>query len=543
MRVSLLIALALAGLLASCTRSDGLYCDEETPCTDPSRPFCDLSGAYPASSGVGRTCIADPNQPDVDGGGFDPDAAPDAAPMCLMSSECPASEPVCSSGSCAACVLGAQGDSECLARDAAEPVCGASGRCQECNRNDDCQDPLAPICDTDVGTCGACSANSECDSGACDLGAGSCVLAANIIYVDAALGSDGPSCGAQTGSAACRHLGEDEGALVKVEASRKIIVMAPGNYIEQVLISNQEVQIIGNGARQFPTNFAIGSGMSIINGASVSISDLRIQGGNGISEGSGVSCAGSNLTLQDVTLENNDSAGLSAIDCALDISASLVRANGQQGLRVADGTALNLYTSVIENNGFQGVLATESILEILRTRVSKNLSGGLRINNSSFLLENNIIAQNGNASANPSSPAGGIAIQNAVSKTPQIIRHTTVADNSASIANDSAGVVCAAQAPVSAISNIVVNNLRPGADPQFTDNCEFSFSNVGGTATGTGNISVPPIFVNPAAGDYHLAAGSPGIDLGSPSVPTAIDIDGDPRPVGGGRDMGADERL
>src|SRR5690349_6659065 len=73
-------ALALL-LIAACKTSDPLYCDEDTPCTDPERPYCDLAGEYPASEGHGRTCIASPfdgGVGDTDGGGGNP-GDPDAA--------------------------------------------------------------------------------------------------------------------------------------------------------------------------------------------------------------------------------------------------------------------------------------------------------------------------------------------------------------------------------------------------------------------------------------------------------------------------------
>ena len=57
------------------------------------------------------------------------------------------------------------------------------------------------------------------------------------------------------------------------------------------------------------------------------------------------------------------------------------------------------------------------------------------------------------------------------------------------------------------------------------------------------NISADPQFVNPAAGDYHLAANSPAIDAGNNNQPglPAFDIDGDLRIIGLAVDMGADE--
>jgi alpha-tubulin suppressor-like RCC1 family protein len=69
--MKLAIALPLALLAGTaCAVKDPLFCDSDTPCTDPERPFCDLNGEYPASDGIKRTCIPDP---------FGNDAGPDGA--------------------------------------------------------------------------------------------------------------------------------------------------------------------------------------------------------------------------------------------------------------------------------------------------------------------------------------------------------------------------------------------------------------------------------------------------------------------------------
>jgi len=80
----MLRTLAIPLLLLAACKVDPLYCDENTRCTDPDRPFCDLNGDYPASDGVARTCIPDPNpgnEPDAgDTAGSDgnePDAGQD----------------------------------------------------------------------------------------------------------------------------------------------------------------------------------------------------------------------------------------------------------------------------------------------------------------------------------------------------------------------------------------------------------------------------------------------------------------------------------
>lgn len=49
------------------------------------------------------------------------------------------------------------------------------------------------------------------------------------------------------------------------------------------------------------------------------------------------------------------------------------------------------------------------------------------------------------------------------------------------------------------------------------------------------------LFVNPVGGDYHLAAGSPAVDRGEILAGVTSDLEGNPRPVGLGSDLGAYE--
>ena len=62
-----------------------------------------------------------------------------------------------------------------------------------------------------------------------------------------------------------------------------------------------------------------------------------------------------------------------------------------------------------------------------------------------------------------------------------------------------------------------------------------------GTLTGTHNVFSNPLFVDPAAGDYHLQIGSPMIDRGTSAGAPSTDYDGQARPTGEGVDIGADE--
>ena len=84
--------------------------------------------------------------------------------------------------------------------------------------------------------------------------------------------------------------------------------------------------------------------------------------------------------------------------------------------------------------------------------------------------------------------------------------------------------------------------------------CTITFSRgdaIGNDPTGCDSFqtAADPQFVDPDDGDFHLAPGSPMIDLGDPASPGVgvVDFDGDPRDVIGTqacvarRDIGADE--
>jgi hypothetical protein len=78
-------------------------------------------------------------------------------------------------------------------------------------------------------------------------------------------------------------------------------------------------------------------------------------------------------------------------------------------------------------------------------------------------------------------------------------------------------------------------DCNTGCMVQMTNNVIFpasvSFSN---------NIYADPRFVN-AASDFHLQATSPAVDAADASPAPALDLDGEPRPVGPRADLGAYE--
>ncbi|MCW3015445.1 MAG: hypothetical protein JWO02_2537 [Solirubrobacterales bacterium] len=69
-----------------------------------------------------------------------------------------------------------------------------------------------------------------------------------------------------------------------------------------------------------------------------------------------------------------------------------------------------------------------------------------------------------------------------------------------------------------------------------------TIANTGGLVTDLGdNSALDPLFVDAGGGDLHQAPGSPTIDAAGPDGASSLDVDRDPRTLGGAQDAGADE--
>lgn len=146
-------------------------------------------------------------------------------------------------------------------------------------------------------------------------------------------------------------------------------------------------------------------------------------------------------------------------------------------------------------------------------------------------IRNCIIARN---SANhPTSSGGGIVIGGGGYG---MIENCTIVENSA--VGRGCGVGCHDNAT---ITNCIVWG---NACSQISGNAIVSYSDVQDGYSGTGNIDVDPVFVDPTIDDYHLSVNSPCINAGDPmysSTPGETDIDGETRIINGRVDIGADE--
>jgi hypothetical protein len=165
----------------------------------------------------------------------------------------------------------------------------------------------------------------------------------------------------------------------------------------------------------------------------------------------------------------------------------------------------------------------------VEVRDSVIASNGRGISGNSKVVVNNIIVGNGSASAGV-----GVSMIGAGG----VIAFNTIANNASDDAARS-GAACA-QA-IEFRNNIVSGNGVTGCVVEFSllfnTNLIPTGSNVGGDPRFR-NASL----VNPFAADFfRIQATSPAIDVADPSSGERTDIDGDARPQGVARDMGADE--
>lgn len=181
--------------------------------------------------------------------------------------------------------------------------------------------------------------------------------------------------------------------------------------------------------------------------------------------------------------------------CDMTLTNADVRKNRGTGIRVEGaGSSLTLTNGILAGN---------------RTRAIQGGSAGLVLSGGSLAIVNSTIRQNRSSCC-----AGGLGLSS----------------GSADVSNA-----------------IVWDNHTLNA---FADDVEINIASVavdhsdlgevgGGFADGGGNISADPLFVSRR--DDHLTALSPAVDTGTCTGAPATDFEGDPRPSGGGCDMGADE--
>ena len=271
------------------------------------------------------------------------------------------------------------------------------------------------------------------------------------------------------------------------------------------------------------------------------------------------------LEMSDATLSGNTVISNTAIEWGgglfLEMSDATLSGNTIASNTADAGGGLCLYSvidamlsgnTVVSNTASSGggLFLASSGATISGNTVVYNtadeVGGGLSLQDSGTALINNVVADN-----QANIVGSGLYI---INSSPHLL-HTTIARNSAGDGSGVYGISWYGRSTIALTNTILVSHsvgIRIAAgntaileatlwgDGAWANGTDWAGS--GNIFTGTVNVWGDPAFVSPDDGDYHITAVSAARDAGVDAGVTD-DIDGDPRPQGGGYDLGADEFL
>jgi hypothetical protein len=245
-------------------------------------------------------------------------------------------------------------------------------------------------------------------------------------------------------------------------------------------------------------------------GAQLTLEFIEVSGATATNfDGYGIQCdTNSNLSsvvLREVLIRQNVTGGFFGRACGLVAEQSTFRQNGRP-IECIDSTVAIDRCEIVENGN------------------------GIGLDSGTVTVTNNVIARN----YHPTEIVYGITFY---TSTPgSLIEFNTIADNtdSASTTTLGAGISCQVQniGTVSLANNIIVRNKHATQG----SNCTYPGSIIRDSDLAGLNFKSP----DAAPYDYHLQAGSIAIDMATIST-LDHDFDGDARPQGMQRDVGADE--
>lgn len=339
--------------------------------------------------------------------------------------------------------------------------------------------------------------HEQCGSGVCTSN-GTCADDAEIAHVSV-VGSATSEC---TRGSPCTTIDRAVG----LTPVRPYILIGTGTYSQPTPLTLRDTRwLIGKGS-PMPTLRRSTDGPIVLvqAAANVTLERLEITGATGAlanpdtTNGRGVKClvlgGAPVLSIRDSLVHGNQGSGIEGRNCTIK----------------AYGTAFN-------QNGFIGIEATDSTVTadcctFTNNQVGMTLDGGL------FQITNNVIARNSDI---------GIAYYSATSG--NRLEFNTIVDNGLT-GPTGTGFVCDQSPPASFPSNIIARNPRQTSGT----GCSYPSSIIVDTDIAPLRFKSPDV----APYDYHLMPGSIAVDMGTVST-LDHDIDGDARPNGAGRDVGA----
>jgi hypothetical protein len=371
--------------------------------------------------------------------------------------------------------------------DPNKEICEAM-ECVQCTAMDTSAcEAMTPVCNTTSHSCQGCKKHADCPLSDACMPDGSCAVPTSVLYVTQNA-TDTTSCAKET------PCGNVIDALAV--AGGKSIVRVKGTIISATIaINNRNLTFLGDPDPMGPTsilNRTTGDVMSVDGSSKVRLYDMQI-----------ASAAG-NIGIN-VSMTHTGE---------LELQRCLVTGN---------------------DTGIQN--ASSSLVTINRSTVSRNDVGGIVLVGTvpKFDITNNFVFRNGDANG---SPNGGITIDGVSAGIPARLEFNTIVDNDASSGGSRSGGVQCTITGFPAPNNLIARNAL--------DNVETALAQVNGGCNFDGSLKQLDLtnlnFAQPdtAPYDYHLRTGNTGIDMATTGT-LMFDVDGEARPNGVARDMGADE--
>lgn len=403
---------------------------------------------------------------------------------CAADLSCPGSEVCDTSKAPPVCVDQLGSDTP---PDGALPIDGAVSACGVCANP-------TPVCDTtSTPTCRSCWQDSECGSGVCSEWQGICVAESEALYVKNG-GSDAGTC---TRTQPCSTITR---ALALVDATRFTIKVYDGNYHDAFVTSLPFVlsgENDGNNAHVFFRASLGHDHLLETDGGTSLIEEVILDGGG---QETVRAQGGATMTMYQVEVLDSP---VGAIDMnASTVTLAEVAVHDSQGTEAA-------------------INQTDGDLTVERSLVYTVGGACLKVQGK-YLVENSFFV---------GCAAEGF-VQVASLALVQVFQFNTVANNGT-------GATCAT--PTTIKNSLFATNGM--TSPQITPLCAATYSLFTDTApNGTGNISNGnPGFV--ATDDDHITFQSGARDKADPASTLTFDYDGEPRPHGLVRDIGADEHY
>jgi hypothetical protein len=366
-------------------------------------------------------------------------------------------------------------------------------------------------------------------------------------------------------------------AAIDAAVAGNVIVVAAGTYRERIGFLGKEITVRSSDGPLVTIIDGSGSSGSVVTavsgeGPGTVLEGFTITGGNAL-EGGGMRNVGSSPTVRDCIFSGNNAG---------DRGGGMYNRAGNPTII---GTHFKLNSAVAMGGGVFNLEASPTILDSRFTQNTANKGGGMRnyLNSdptiTNCVFDDNHAGEEGGGldnrkNSNPlvasclftgnSAPSGG-AIHNYVGRAtatgnPTLVNLVIVGN----VASEGGGIRNNDPSPLILNSTIAYNtgsgiSSRKGSAPvihnsivwgntagsfsgQSARSSLVTYSDIEGGFPGDGNLSVDPLFVDPASHDFHLNPASPLIDTGSshPELPPT-DYDENPRIIGSAVDMGAFE--